>query len=220
MPTGPGPKIWPGIASLTVSAVLPSSDVAQNILHFMKNDLTAWGTGDLTNLVNSFDTWLGTTNGKKALTDHMATSVTITNLLARDHTVDGGAEYGKTVTHAGSQAGNILASGLTFAITLRTGLVGRSYRGRIFLIGLTAPFTITTPDTVLNTAADDVVSGWNDLITVAEGWSPAMKWVVLSKQHANAWRATGIGTPIVTTGYSELVLDYQRRRAPYHARHH
>lgn len=214
------PKIWPGIASLTVSAVLPSSDVAQNILHFEKNDGTAWGTGDLTNLTNSFDTWLGTTNGKKATTDHMSEGVTIENLLARDHTVDGGAEFGKTVSHAGTDPGAIMASGLSFAVTLRSGLVGRSFRGRVYLIGLTTDFTISNPDTVDPGKASDVITGWGDLISQAAGWSPPMKWVVLSKRHNKTWRDTGVGTPIVSVGYSELVLDYQRRRAPYHARHH
>lgn len=213
-------QLCPGIASLTVSALTPSGDVAQNILHFRKNDGTSWGTGDLTNLVNSFDTWLGTANGAKAYLNHMKSTAVIQNLLGRDLSVDGGAEFGKTVVHAGTDEGTQLAAGLTFAVTLRSGLVGRSYRGRIFLIAPTAAFTITTPDTVDPTKADDVVAGFTSLIAAAAGWSPAMKWCVLSRRHNNAPRSTGIGTEIVSVGYSELVMDYQRRRAPFHARHH
>lgn len=213
-------QLCPGIASLTVSALTPSTDVAQNILHFAKNDGTSWGTGDLTNLVDSFDTWLGTTNGAKAFLDHMKSTATIQNLLGRDLSVDGGAEFGKTVSHAGTDLGTQLAAGLTFAITLRSGLVGRSYRGRLFMIAPTASFTVTTPDTVDPTKADDVVTGFTSLIAAAAGWSPAMKWVILSRRHNNVARGTGIGTPVVSVGYSELVIDYQRRRAPFHARHH
>lgn len=214
-----------GIASLTVSATLESMDVAQNILHFEKNDGTAWGTGDLTNLVNSFDTWMGTAEGKDATQSFMSSTATIENLLARDLSVDGGAEFGKTVSHAGLDGSTRLPAGLTFAITLRTGLVGRSFRGRLFMINPCVGFNDTTPDSVKAASADAVKAGYTDLITRAAGWSPAMKWVVLSRFHKvgdipNVKRAVGIGTEIKSVGYSQLYLDYQRRRAPFHARHH
>ncbi len=213
-------QLCPGVATLTISGGLAAGDIMQNVLHFYKNDGTAWGTSDLTNLVNSFDTWLGTAEGIDAFLTHMQSSFYITELAARDLTVDGGAEFAKSVSHVGLDGGEILATGLSFAITLRTGLVGRSFRGRLFKWGLSDSVNTGGGDSFDSTIATDIEVGYTNLISVAAGWSPAMKWVVLSRRHNNVERGTGIATPIVSIGHSNLAMDYQRRRAPFHQRHH
>lgn len=215
----------PGIASLTVAAnSSTSTDTFQNILHFAKNDLSNWSPSEVAGLANDFDTWLATGEGTDAMLTHLSTGVTIESLIARDLSVDGGPETIKTVSHNGLDSAANLNDGLSFAVSLRTGKSGRSFRGRIFAFGLTHSWNGSSQNNVDSTIAGDVVTGWTNLITVAAGWTPALKWVVLSRRHKvgdvpNVQRATGLGTPITEVGYSNLVLDFQRRRAPYHSRH-
>jgi len=213
------------VASLIVSAAGAEGDTWENVLHFLKNDASPWSTSDLTSLVAQFTTYLGTTPGENAWLKYLQSSWHLTGLSARDLSVDGGAEYGTTIDIAGANGSQQLPSGLSFAITLRTGQSGRSFRGRRFLFGLCADIQGTyLPDGVDPGAINYVVSGMNSLITSATSWSPAMKMCVLSRRHKvgsvpNVLRAEGVATPLVDTGYSNLVLDFQRRRAPYHARH-
>lgn len=216
-----------GIASLTVSATSGAGgDIFQNILHFRKNDLSAWSIADVTSLANSFDTWMGTTPGTHALLTYLSDAVSITGIQARDLTADGGPEFTKSVSHAGLDTAAPINSGLSFALTLRSGLSGRSFRGRIFCYGLTRTLNGSlSADQVDPTVANALKDGWNDLIAVADGWTPAMHWCVLSRRHKvgdvpNVLRTNGVGTPITEVGYSNLVVDFQRRRAPLHARHH
>lgn len=215
----------PGVAGLQVIASTYNGDPAQNTLYFQKNDSTAWGSSEIEDLVNEFDTWLGTSNGEAAFRGGLSTSLAITQLKARDYSVDGGVEYVKNVDHAGLDAGAAVQDGLTFAFTLRTGLSGRSFRGRLFAFALTASWLSGTgSNTVGGTVPNDVVTGLNALVSEAAGWSPAMQWVVLSRRHKigstpNVIRASGVATPIVDVGYSNLTVDFQRRRAPYHSRH-
>lgn len=218
-------QVCPGIASLTVSASSSTTtDVFQNILHFSKNDLSNWSPSEIAGLANDFDTWIATTDGTKALLNNLSSGVTIDSLAARDLSVDGGPETIKSVSHSGLDPAANLNDGLSFAFTLRTGLSGRSFRGRIFAYGLTHTWNGSSQNNVDSTVADDRVAGWTNLIGVSAGWTPACKWVVLSRRHKvgdtpNVERATGVGTPITGVGYSNLVLDFQRRRAPFHARH-
>lgn len=216
----------PGIASVTISANSGAgSDIFQNVLHFRKNDLSNWSSSEIANLANEMDTWIGTTEGTDALRTHLASAITIDGITARDLSVDGGPEYVKSVSHAGLDSGGPLSSGLSFAFTLRTGLSGRNFRGRIYAFGLTAAWNGSNADNVNATVADDVVAGWTNLIGVSAGWSPACTWAVLSRKksgmgYPNNLRPDGIATTITEVGYSNLVIDFQRRRAPLHARHH
>lgn len=221
----------PGIASLTVgTAAGGGGDQFQNILHFQKNDGTAWGVSEVQSLGDAFDTWIGTGPGTAAMLAHLNSGLTVTQLSVRDLSADGGPEYNKSISHAGTDTSAGIASGLSFALTLRTGFSGRSFRGRLYLYGLGQAFNAgTSSDQTTAGVVGPIVSGWENLISAAEGWSPAMKWIVLSRRHAetvdgvytpSVLRPAGIGTPITSVGYSELVMDFQRRRAPFHGRHH
>jgi hypothetical protein len=226
MPSEPF-QVCPGTAMFTVSYVptAGASDVLENVLHFQKNDLSDWGPSEISALTTQFDAWRGTSDGTNALLTNHTSAHTLVGYTARDLSVDGGPEYTNAVSHAGLDAGAPLSSGLSKALTLRTGLSGKSFRGRIFLSGLTATLTGTYgPDACDPAVLGAIAAAWNNLITVAAGWTPACKWTVLSRKHKvgsipNVTRDTGLNTPVTAVSYSSTVIDFQRRRAPLHGRH-
>lgn len=212
-------QLAPGIASGVISVTTPTEDTAQHVLHFSNGSTNPWTTPDLTTLANTIDAWITAGGGGNNTILHpMQSSFVVSGITCRDLTVDGGAEYAKTVSHQGVDGGGVMNAGLSFALTLRTGLAGRSFRGRVFSIGLSAA-AYADANTITSTVAGQLVAAWGALPAAIEGANGSWRWVVLSREHNKAPRAEGVGTPILTVGYSDLVVDYQRRRAPNHARH-
>lgn len=200
-----------------------AGDIQENTFHVQRTG--AWTPTLLTAMAQGFQDWWYTGSGGKAYRTRMWNGITLLQSTARDLTT----QSSPAVTVAANQASNVgadganlpMASGMTFALTARTGLAGRSQRGRVFLIGLTAGFnTGVNQDTALAAAVNDEITAFNGLITKVTAVDAAATLVVLSTRHNNAPRSAGQTTAITAWGYSSLNLDYQRRRAPGHGRHH
>lgn len=101
-----------------------------------------------------------------------------------------------------------LPNNVAMCATLRTGLRGRSYRGRMYLggFGVTHRNGTTTWTT---TAVADIITVLTALKTVIEGL--AAVWVIVSHYHLKAPRATGLKTPITAVAIDQY-MDSQRRR--------
>lgn len=122
---------------------------------------------------------------------------------------------------AGTDTHTPLPTGVSFSMTARTGLAGRSFRGRTYLIAMTSNVLASgSEDQMYGPNADAFVTAFNGLITAIGAVTGTPKLAVLSRRHNNAWRTTGVATPVIAYGYHDLWLDYQRRRAPGHNRHH
>lgn len=119
------------------------------------------------------------------------------------------AEYPGGVNDRGLEASTPMPPSASFCITMYTGLQGRSYRGRMYTIGvalahMNGAFQVTAA------YAQGWVSRLNDLkLTLAE---VSMLPVVVSYRHNKAWREVGLPTEITDYGYGDLNLDCQRRR--------
>lgn len=168
---------------------------------------------DLTALAAIFDTWdnSAATSGKSLRT----ASCVLLQIKCRALDAPTAATYTYTIPaggRAGALAGTNIPPNVTFCLRLQTGLSGRSYRGRLYLV----PFTTnvigvgTSANLVTAAFAGNAVTSYGLLKTaLATGGST---WVVRSQYNAGAWRVTSVLTPITTIGYYDLTIDTQRRR--------
>lgn len=212
----------PGIASCVIQTTIPDTDVAENVLHMDKGSSAAWTATELTNLVNAVDTWLTTgAGGNDTVVKNLQHECTVSGIVARDLTTSTGPEVSKSISHAGGEVTARTAAGLSKALTLRTGLAGRSQRGRLFVIGLAADQFDGTDKNLISTATlTSLVNTWTSLIAAVKAVNAAWSWSVLSRSTGNSKRANGVAIPITSVGYSQPYVDYQRRRSPFHQRHH
>lgn len=209
----------PGITTLAIQVENDAGDIGENILHFYKGSAVAWTLTELTNLVNAIDTWLTTGDGSHDYVKLLTDSATVTGLAARDLTTSSALVYSKSVSHAGTGGTAALAAGLAKAITLRTGQAGRSFRGRVFSMFLDASMT-SDENTVGTSTLTAMVDTWGSLQAAVAAVNASWYWGVLSRVQNGSRLTDGAITKITSIGYSTATLDYQRRRAPFHGRHH
>jgi len=156
----------------------------------LANAVQAWVVSDYLPLVNNLVTSNGTyVKGLGSAADVQYTAVT-------------GIGTAGAVTSA-------MANNVTKAITLRSGLTGRSSRGRLFAIGLSAT-QLNGVATIEQTYVDDLVDALEALKVIVEalGWV----WVIVSRYTNGAKRATAVNTPVNSFGVSDLTTDSMRGR--------
>lgn len=123
-----------------------------------------------------------------------------------------GAVYTTGLPENGSNAAAPLPNNVTVVMSLRTALRGRSYRGRVYHIGLTESQVVgNTVDPALMTS----LRANYTFLTNLEGdtGEPVYQLAVLSYFTNNAVRPLGVATPVVSIS-SDGVIDTQRRRLP------
>ena len=157
--------------------------------------------------------------------------VSLVQVYGRDLSSESGEVYAfnPTSDNVGLSTDAAIALGLSYAITLRTGHAGVAYRGRNFLVGIP---TGAVPDESTNVVTTDfankAAAAYTYLATNgADVFSvPDSALVIASRYHVvtpggpPVPRDAGIMTPVTAAGYKDLFLDFQRRRAPAHNRHH
>jgi len=112
---------------------------------------------------------------------------------------------------AGSNSATNLPSNVTFCISKRTGLAGRSFRGRNYIPGI--PENVrSSPNSLLTTYVTSLVAAWEtvNLAAVDDGWVP----VVVSRFSGGAPRTVAVVTPATAFIAVDNTLDSQRRRLP------
>lgn len=115
-------------------------------------------------------------------------------------------------SYTGAITGAAPANNVTFALSLRTGFGGRSYRGRVYHVGLAeADIADSYIDT---TVLASLIEGYEAIIELVDnvGW----EWVVYSRFANGAARATGLATRITNVIAVDNILDSQRTRLPGH----
>lgn len=173
--------------------------------HFLNT--AGWDEGSLNNLGTAVKEWWDTE--LKALVVNTCSLVEIEVVDLTE-----GSGLGITVQTglpiAGTNAGPSAPNNVTLAIKKGTGLVGRSFRGRTYHIGLsegsyTNNTVIPSDVTALRDAYDALREPLGAVIPV--------DMCVLSETSNGAPRAAGICTPVTGIGV-DPVLDSQRRRLP------
>jgi len=100
---------------------------------------------------------------------------------------------------------------VSLAISFRTGLSGRSYRGRNYWIGFTEPNV--TNNQIDGTLVNSILAAYTLLIgvdAVASDWT----WSVYSRYVNGVERETGTSTDVTSVGTTDSIVDSQRRRLP------
>ena len=144
---------------------------------------------------------------------HCATTVALAKVSIRDLRIANQLPVEAPVAAAVGSQGNPLPLGVAMCITLRTGLAGRSFRGRMYLPGWTeldndANGSITTAgmftgeqfvrELRTRLAGDPVVAG---------------EMAILSRWNAKGLRVPPVLTPVISQQARDNRWDYQRRRA-------
>lgn len=213
----------PLVNTAQVSMVFSQADgsFAENVLYVENTD--PWSPTTLGTTADAVADWFSTGDGAgHSYKAGMSNVCSLVDVIARDMTTQTGDVVHTSVSMpiVGGSGNGPIELGLSFTLTERTGLAGRSQRGRVFLIGMETDWV---SDGHLNqidaTHAADAVLAWTALIGILGG-AAGIGWVVASRYHNNAPRDTGEMTLITSVGFHNLLVDFQRRRAPAHNRHH
>jgi hypothetical protein len=113
---------------------------------------------------------------------------------------------------AGTNPGTVEnPSNVAFCVTLRTGLTGRSARGRFYALGSTQ--SDMAAQNLFKSAYGDAVVAFLDDLNIATallGW----RLVILSRVAAGVARPVAIHNNVTDISYRNLVVDSQRGRLP------
>jgi len=112
----------------------------------------------------------------------------------------------------GGITGEAAPNNVSPCVSFRTGMAGRSFRGRNYIAG------VSNSDILGNTIdtgwATTIVNGYNFLLPGGVNDPAPFVWSVASFFTANLPRLTGIATPITSVIFTDSIVDSQRRRLP------
>lgn len=195
------------VVKVALEFALPNAQTAVNVLHFEHDGAVALpDCVDITNLM--FTWWDGNC---KPLTSNQ---VRLDRVVATDLSVANSFQYinQPSTPDFGTLSSNVLPANVTFTTSFKTGLSGRSFRGRAYWVGLAE--SMVTGDIVLAASAQNIVDAWAELpATLAgTGWTH----VVVSYISGGVPRSTGLPTPVILYTKFDDVVDTQRRRLTGH----
>lgn len=194
----------PNCASCRIQATSLGVQV-ENVLHFAKADGNAFDSTDLEDLSAAVTTAWGNNIIPILGANYVWRQVVSTYL---------GAETGPQHTGVlsppleGLAAGEQVANMVAVCVTLNTQMIGRSFRGRMYLVGVTEGQMLGNSLTA--TAFDAYQAAVSDFYDDLKAYP--FLWSVLSRWSAGVKRADAIYTPITSVGLRDAILDTQRRR--------
>lgn len=208
--------------------MIPAPNVVRCALRFSQDGLEAYNilnvvgaapatAGNLVSIAAVFQGWWNVTLRPA---EPNAVSWLGVDLTALDSPGSPFLAYTNTGTLTGSGAGTPYPPNVSPAISLRTGLSGRSYRGRIYHIGLSSINPITGGLMTAPTSAS-LATIYNTLRTSlnSAGWPLCVLSLYsgIDGSGNKIPRASGIATPINAVVVGRRI-DSQRRRLPVEAR--
>lgn len=176
--------------------------VMENVFH-VRND-TPFDAVSLALCANVFKTWY-----VDELLEFLPSSYSLNKIIAKALDSDSapGIEFTTGLPLPGGSGSAPSPNNVTMAVKWTTGLIGRSYRGRTYHVGLTE--SSTSGDTINSEWVSAATACYQALLTALD--STPYELVVVSKYHNNAARATGVATQIAACSIDPTV-DSQRRR--------
>lgn len=176
----------------------------ENVFHFQSD--VPWTAASLEELTHQvFTGWLGDMQAVQSQ------GATLEMIRAVDIDVEDGNvfEYTGFTPNQGSIANPIMPGNVTLSIKFGSTRTGRSYRGRMYFIGLVE--NATTGNVVETSYRDDIVANTQSLFTEVQDGMPGVQHVIVSYCNNGAWRTTAAVTPVATYS-ADVNVDSQRRR--------
>lgn len=183
----------------------------ENTLYF--EDPDGWNIGKIIDFLDQLNTLIQTD-----LLPFLASSIQLIEIIGRllDTASSIGFSYPVTPPVSGGVSGNAAPNNVTYTISFKTGLTGRSFRGRNYVPGLAG--SSVTSNTIGSTARTGILAFYNALKAMAS--ENATPWVVVSRYsgvdgdgHAIP-RVAGVTTPVQSVSTFDTTVDSQRRRLP------
>lgn len=159
----------------------------------LADEVAAWGIG----------TWMPLMDNNTAFD-----AVTVRGLSSP---VDNQASTTGAAT-SGTGGVSTLPNNVTKAFTLRTGLTGRSARGRLYLPGLPSGALLADENYMDVAYLDSVADALDDLVGIMAG--AGWEMVIVSRVQAGVTLPNGVVYPVVSVGYSDVTTDSMRSRLP------
>jgi hypothetical protein len=144
---------------------------------------------------------------------NLSTWARFVSVSLRDLTTSSGVVYdysGPPLPVAGGELGSPLPSSVAIVLSLRTGLAGRSFRGRLFIGGFSenqsdGNYMFNNLPTVLKDRLTNVI----DAINTAD-----RRVVVVSRYNEQQARPTAVVTPVTSVLARTVRVASQRKRLP------
>lgn len=128
------------VARVALQFTLANGSAGYVVMHTVQSDGSDYSQAELDGLVVQFDDWWsddnfqGNTN--QALRDNISVNVSLASITATSLAAVAPIQSQLAVAQAGAVAGNPVPNESAIVVTLYTGFIGRSYRGRNFWPGL------------------------------------------------------------------------------------
>jgi hypothetical protein len=194
-------------APQTAKVVLTGHAFGQTIINVLwAHFLEAITQAILDTLVSETVAWWDTSFRTNVSSDYTLDSVT-----AIDQTSQNGAQSSEIVNHAG--LGGACATPLSgcMVISERTGLRGRSYRGRFYYSPIPSTGLAADRNQVTSTLATNVAVAFALIADRWAGMTPSAVHVIASHFTNGLPRSQAVVTP-VETYHADTFIDSQRRR--------
>lgn len=203
-PQAPAPNVVQLVAQYGMG-----TEIAENVMHFTSG--AAPTTTTMNALIDAYIAW-ETAQGSQIRPN----VVGLNRLVATDLTTPTGPVVDRQVLPviSGVGVGQMCPNNVTVAVAVRTAKRGRSYRGRIYHIGV--PVSHCVGSQLLAAERTDYVTRYSLLLAL--GVAPIFNLGVLSRQQNGNKINPAIFTP-ATSITIDINLDSQRRRLPGHNRH-
>lgn len=150
---------------------------------------------------------------------NLSSAVSLTKIRGTSHdsSLGAGIEYTTGLPEAATGPADGAPGNVAPCISFKTGLRGRSFRGRNYIVGV--PMEELDHATLDSGWMAAVTGAYNDLPSLLEPASAV--WVVASRfegvdpvTHKPIPRDTGVATPVTSAAFADNKSDSQRRRLP------
>lgn len=177
----------------------------ENTLYFNTTAVGGWTESALEDLANVVSTWW-----ELEMAPFAASTVNLREVNATDLSVINSWFASTSPTATGEKLTAIMPGNVTLAVSFRTGKIGRAYRGRNYVVGLTED--VITIDTVNSATVSGLALAYADLPDMVFSVNENASWVVVSRFIGNAPRLQGVTTPVTSIVIVDDTVDSQRRR--------
>jgi len=183
----------------------------ENTLYFERDG--GWSLPQIIDWLEQMETLI-----KTDLLPALSASITLIELIGRVLDTASSIGFSQPVSsgNTGGVAGNASPNNVTYTISFKTGLTGRSFRGRNYVPGL--PVAAVTGNVIGSTTRTAILAFYTALKAMAD--AATNPWVVVSRYSGVGMdgrpvpRMSGVTTPIESVTTFDTTVDSQRRRLP------